>query len=504
MLIVIGHAAVGGTPFGRYRLLSLLGEGGMSEVWRAHDTVTDREVAIKLLPPKLSKDEEFQERFRRESHAAARLNTPHAVPIYDYGEIDGRLFVSMRLIEGRDLATVLADGPLAPTRALRVIEGVALALHAAHQAGLLHRDVKPSNILLDDNDFAYLIDFGIARATDDTRITKTGNAVGTFAYIAPERLDRHGKEDARVDIYSLACVLYECLTGEPPFTDDTIPRLMMAHLHFPPPRPSSARSDLPPQVDEVIATGMAKEPDRRYATTVELADAARNAITEPIGQPAPPPTAITEPIAQSTPAPALRPMTQQEPERVPAPPMIFNAGPPAPASSPAPPPAWPIPATARSSNRGRTVLIAAGALAFVVAIVAVVGIYALGKQRPPASSPTSSPASTAAPEPVAPNVVATEPAEGATVPAGPFKLKVTFDQRMTADTYSFVVIQGIAFPPCQMAPKISADGMTFSVDCTLAAGTHYALSFNGGSYMNFKNEVGVAAVPSVLHFSTAP
>ena len=121
-------------------------------------------MAIKVLPAKLSKDEEFQRRFRREAHAAARLETPHVVPIYDYGEIDGRLFVCMRLIKGRDLAAVLADGPLEPARAVRIIGQVAEALHAAHEIGLIHRDIKPSNILLDDRDFAYLIDFGIARA----------------------------------------------------------------------------------------------------------------------------------------------------------------------------------------------------------------------------------------------------------------------------------------------------------------------------------------------------
>src|ERR1700744_4346944 len=178
-----------GTPFGRYRLVELLGRGGMGEVWRAYDTDTDRIVAIKLLPAFLSDDEEFQQRFRREAHAAARLNNPHVIPIHNYGEIDCQLYVDMRLIEGRDLQTVLADGPLDPARAVRIIEQVAMALHAAHKVGLLHRDIKPSNFLLDDDDFAYLIDFGISRMIDETRITESGNTLGTFAYIAPERLD---------------------------------------------------------------------------------------------------------------------------------------------------------------------------------------------------------------------------------------------------------------------------------------------------------------------------
>src|ERR1700757_1314588 len=184
-----------GTPFGRYRLIEVLGRGGMGEVWRAHDTDTDRIVALKLLPAGLSEDDDFKRRFRREAHAAARLNSPHVIPIHHYGEIDGRLFVNMRLIEGRDLQAVLADGPMEPGRAVRIVEGVALALQAAHEVGLLHRDVKPSNILLDRNDFAYLIDFGIARAADETRLTKSGNAIGTFAYIAPERLESRAGED---------------------------------------------------------------------------------------------------------------------------------------------------------------------------------------------------------------------------------------------------------------------------------------------------------------------
>jgi hypothetical protein len=295
---------VEGTPFGRYRLIELLGRGGMGEVWRAHDTATNnRTVAIKLLPPQLAADPTFVQRFRREADAAARLNNPHIIPIHSYGEIDGRLYVDMRLIEGRDLQEVLADGPLEPGRAARIIEGVAKALHAAHEVGLLHRDVKPSNILLDRDDFAYLIDFGIARAADETRLTKSGNTIGTFQYIAPERLGAQAEEDARADIYSLACVLYECLTGHPPFAGDTMAGLVAAHLNTPPPQPSATQPKVSPQVDEVIATGMAKDPNQRYATTVELANAARDAITVPTQRPAPAPTLVDD-AASPTPPPA--------------------------------------------------------------------------------------------------------------------------------------------------------------------------------------------------------
>ena len=274
-----------GTPFGRYRLVELLGRGGMGEVWRAYDTVTDRIVAVKVLPARFGDNPEFQERFRREAHAASRLNSPHVIPIHTFGEIDGRLYVDMRLIEGRNLQTVLADGPLEPTRAVRIIDGVAKALHAAHKVGLVHRDVKPSNILLDDDDFPYLIDFGIARAAAETHLTSTGNTIGTFQYMAPERFGT-GQEDARADIYALACVLYECLTGRPPFAGDSVERLVAAHLSTPPPQPSSSQPEVPAQFDNVIASGMAKDPDQRYASTVDLANAARDAITVPTQRPA--------------------------------------------------------------------------------------------------------------------------------------------------------------------------------------------------------------------------
>jgi serine/threonine-protein kinase len=302
---------VEGTAFGRYQLLHLLGRGGMGEVWRAHDTDTDRIVAIKLLPAHFSENEDFKRRFRREAHAAARLNSPHVIPIHNYGEIDDRLYVDMRLIEGQDLQTVLADGPLDPPRAVRIVEQVALALHAAHKVGLVHRDVKPSNILLDENDFAYLIDFGIARAADETRLTKSGNTIGSFHYIAPERLDTGTEEDARADIYSLACVLYECLTGRPPFAEDSMARLVAAHLNTPPPQPSTTQPTVPPQLDHVISTGMAKDPNRRYATTVELASAAHDAVTTPV--PPPEATPLPEPPTQQAPAPVTPPAMAPRP-----------------------------------------------------------------------------------------------------------------------------------------------------------------------------------------------
>lgn len=296
-----------GTPFGRYRLLDRLGSGGMGEVRRAYDTNTGRDVAIKVLHAHFAKDSAFEQRFRREAYAAARLNNPHVVPIHDFGEIEGRLYVDMRLVEGSDLTSVLEAGPMDPRRAVHVIEQVASALHTAHQSGLVHRDVKPSNIMLDSEDFAYLIDFGIAHAITDTRLTGTGNAIGTYAYMAPERFT-DDPLDPRCDVYALACVLYECLTGAPPFTSQQPAQLVAAHLSTPPPRPSAVRPELPRAFDGVVAKGMAKQQDDRYATAKDLARAAAGALT---GPPAPPPT--PPPLTPTQQAPPQQTATQQVP-----------------------------------------------------------------------------------------------------------------------------------------------------------------------------------------------
>ena len=270
---------VEGTPFGRYRLQQLIGRGGMGEVWRAYDTETERDVALKLLPAQFAHDEEFIGRFRREARVAAGLNNPNVVPIHHFGEIGGTLYVDMQVIAGRDLQALLAAGPLPAGRAVRIVEQVASALRAAHAAGLVHRDVKPSNVLITADDFAYLIDFGLARSSEDDGLTVTGHTVGTFAYMAPERYEG-GQVDARTDVYSLACVLYQCLTGQRPFAGSGAQQ-MMAHLTVPPPRPSDVMPQLGRGFDEVIARGMAKDVRARYQRIEELAGAARAALDSP-------------------------------------------------------------------------------------------------------------------------------------------------------------------------------------------------------------------------------
>ncbi len=277
--------------FGPYRVESLIARGGMGEVLRAYDTRHDRVVALKLLAPEFGADREFQERFRREAHAVARLREPHVIPIHAYGEIDGRLYLDMRLVEGDDLGTRLATGgALAPAAAVDVVAQVAQALAAAHAEGLVHRDVKPSNVLVGATGFAYLVDFGIARAAGPgTELTATGGAVGTIDYMAPERFT-DAPTDHRVDVYSLACVLHQCLTGSKPFAATTAASLIGAHLHQPPPRPGNLRPGLPTAFDAVIARGMAKDPSARFGSVTELADAARAALggTSPVHATAPP------------------------------------------------------------------------------------------------------------------------------------------------------------------------------------------------------------------------
>ncbi|WP_406272710.1 serine/threonine-protein kinase PknD [Nocardia sp. NBC_00881] len=275
-----GDATLSAEAFGRYRLLSLLGQGGMGQVWRAHDSLTNRVVALKVLPERFADDEQLRERFRRECRAVAQLTEPHVIPIHDFGDIDGRLYLNMRLIEGTDLRKVISrEGALSPRRAVAIITQVAGALQAAHDAGLVHRDVKPTNILLGADEFASLIDFGIAHAADDRTLTTIGETIGTIAYMAPEEIGAEVKADARVDVYALTCVLYECLTGRPPFASAAgVQGVIAHHLHTPPPCPSTTTPDVPTAFDAVIAKGMAKNPDERYQTVRELAAAASAAV----------------------------------------------------------------------------------------------------------------------------------------------------------------------------------------------------------------------------------
>ncbi|MGY1609704.1 MULTISPECIES: serine/threonine-protein kinase [unclassified Geodermatophilus] len=360
--------------FGPYRLEERIGRGGMGEVYRAFDTEQQRTVALKVLAEDLATERGYRERFRREAHAAARLSEPHVVPIHRYGEIDGRLFLDMRLVRGRDLATVISEeGPLAPARAVSVVGQVAHALDAAHAEGLVHRDVKPSNVLLSgtgDDEFVYLVDFGIARSIAGdggaTALTQVGSAVGSADYMAPERfLERPA--DARADVYSLACVLFEALTGRRPFPVTGLAPQMWAHLNEVPPPVSRLRPGVPPALDAVVARGLAKDPADRWPSAGALAAAARRALTPPA---AVPPVAHTRPAAPP-PGPSVAAAAAPRPPQ----------SPPLPAAPPAPPPA------------GRRPLLPAALLtaAALLAAVLVVVVLTAGSGGAPAADPPDRP-----------------------------------------------------------------------------------------------------------------
>jgi tRNA A-37 threonylcarbamoyl transferase component Bud32 len=266
-----------GTAFGKYNIISLRGKGGMGEVYEAYDTDKKRTVALKILADALSNDETFRTRFQRESHAAAILQEPHVIPIHDWGEIDGRLYIDMRLVQGQTLDELIAKGPLEPSRAVAIIGQIGAALDAAHAEGLMHRDIKPHNVIVTEADFAYLVDFGIAETGGNTRLTTAGTPIGTVNYMAPERFTEQ-KATPAVDVYALACVLYESLTGDSPFARDSLENLVAAHLASPPPRPSVTNSRVPAKFDAVIARGMAKNADDRYGTAGGLVRAAQQAM----------------------------------------------------------------------------------------------------------------------------------------------------------------------------------------------------------------------------------
>ena len=415
----------------------------MGEVYEAEDTVKDRVVALKLLPEGVSHDPVFRKRLQREAHSAGRLQEPHVVPIHDYGEIDGVLYVDMRMINGSDLRKILKNfGPMTPARAVAIVRQIASALDAAHEGGVMHRDVKPENILVNRDDFAYLVDFGIANAATDEKLTELGTAVGTYAYMAPERFSGD-VVTYRADIYALACVLHECLTGSQPYSGDSVSVVITAHLMSDIPRPSVQRPGIPAAFDAVIARGMAKKPDDRYASAGDLAMAATDALTArdqdqaetilqrgaaatmpgmAIGpaatmaaQPPPPPFGATPtpgippppPPFGATPTPGVPPppppfgATPASFAATPPPQQYGFTGPPTPPTGGGawPPPPPPLPGATppgqkpKGGNKGP--LIAIGAIVGVIVLaLAGIGIFLLVKPEDHEAGPTMTTAST--------------------------------------------------------------------------------------------------------------
>ena len=353
-----------GTVFAGYRVDALLGRGGMSVVYKAEHIRLGRKVALKVLAAPLAHDESYRERFVRESQRAADLDHPNVIPIYDAGEIeggdsDGLLYIAMRYVEGSDLRTILRrDGPLGVGKTIFVLDQVASALDAAHDRDLIHRDVKPSNILVaEPSEHVYLTDFGVAKQTTAPDLTRTGMFIGTVDYAAPEQIEGLTL-DGRVDVYALGCMLYECLAGRPPFDREAEVAVMHAHLTTPPPKLTDVQPELPKELDRVIAKAMAKSRDDRFATAPELVDAAQAAVIQRrstgtkheqahVEQPAPPPAEARDDAAAAPPTPPPEPAADPAPpaaepspaEPVPAPVSTPVAAAEAPGvSAPAPPP----------------------------------------------------------------------------------------------------------------------------------------------------------------------
>jgi serine/threonine protein kinase len=448
-----------------YRLEEQIGQGGMAVVYRARDERLDRRVALKLLVPALAMDAAFRQRFIRESRAAAAVDHPNIIPIYEAGEASGSLFIAMRYVQGGDVKSLLERrGPLPAWRAWSIISQVAAALDAAHAYGLVHRDVKPANMLLDTTaaaagqgrvlpddrpEHVYLSDFGISKQSlSASNLTMSGQFVGTLDYIAPEQIDGHNV-DGRADQYSLACAAYELLSGTPPFRREQGLAMITAHLAEPPPSLAARRDDLPAVVDRVLASAMAKSPDGRYATCAQFATDLGRSLGLVPGAPEPPgmpqhagPGAGGQAwpaagLAGGIPGPDARPAQQLTPggppnvrspqdrpgapppagyqqgagvTRGPRPTAIYG-GAPGDAGGAWPPgpgePGWEQPAPARRS-RGK---IAAVAIAAVAIAAAAVAIVLVSHHSPPAvqgvaasgsSSASSSPSSARSPSPSSP------------------------------------------------------------------------------------------------------
>jgi Protein kinase domain len=413
-LAELGPGLGPGARIAGYWLEEQIGRGGMAVVFRARDERLHRLVALKVLAPALAGDDEFRLRFIRESRAAAAVDDPHIIPVFDAGEAAGALFIAMRFVPGGDVySLVRGTGPLSAARAVAIVSPVASALDAAHAAGLVHRDVKPANMLLDTRpgrpDHVYLSDFGLSKGavSMSTGLTGAGHFMGTLDYISPEQIEGE-RADGRADQYALACSAYEMLTGAPPFRAGEPAALMYAQLRQPPPALTSRRPDLPPAADQVLARALAKNPADRYASCREFADALRAAFglasydsgPEPV-PPAEHPPAAERPAAAEHPpqeedAPALehapagpaRPTSADGVPR-PAPPTrpaapgrhAAAAAPPAPSAPPAPParsarPAAfgrPAPASRRPSRR----VILAALVAVLVLAAAAIGAYLL-------------------------------------------------------------------------------------------------------------------------------
>jgi serine/threonine protein kinase/DNA-binding beta-propeller fold protein YncE len=392
-----------GSVLGGYRIEGVAGEGGMGRVYRATQLALNRQVAVKVIVPELAHDADFRARFQRESELSASIDHPNVIPVYEAGEADGRLFIAMRWVEGTDLRSVIiSEGRLDPSRIVAIVEQVAAALDAAHSGGLVHRDVKPANVMMTSThggEHVYLTDFGLTkRAGSATQLTKTGAFVGTPDYMAPEQI-KGERADARADVYALGCLLFHALSGRPPYDRDTEVAKMYAQLHDPPPTLTDSVPGGAVGLDAVIARALAKEASGRYPSAGDLARAARAALTGTMpalperslatglaapGAVTPPPTpAGAGPTAASPPpaAPSPPPASASPPPAAPSPPPA-SATPPPTAATPAPPAgppaAGPGPPRPPAPARRSPLPIVVGALLAVLVIggvLAAAGVF---------------------------------------------------------------------------------------------------------------------------------
>jgi DNA-binding beta-propeller fold protein YncE/predicted Ser/Thr protein kinase len=361
-----------GAVIAGYRIEHVAGRGGMGVVYRATQLALDRPAALKVIAPELADDVMFRERFKRESHTAASIDHPNVIPVYEAGETDGQLYIAMRYVEGTDLRDLIRrEGSLSPERTVRVIEQVAAALDAAHRRGLVHRDVKPANVLLtqDGDEHVYLTDFGLTKhAASVAGMTKTGQFIGTLDYTSPEQI-KGEQADARADVYALGCVLFQALAGRVPFERDSEVAKLYAHLSEEPPTLTSVAPSVPGPLDAVVEQALAKERDERYASAGEFARAARGALeaTQPRAAPTIPagPTPTAEPTAPAPatpPTPATVPSAREQP----------------------PPPAAPPPQRAPAPGRPRRPLVLAlaalAAVGVLGAALAVAGVFDAGDE----------------------------------------------------------------------------------------------------------------------------
>jgi YVTN family beta-propeller protein len=382
-----------------YRIESVAGQGGMGVVYRATQLALGRPVAIKLIATELAHDVSFRQRFQRESQIAASIDHPNVIPVYEAGESDGSLFLAMRYVDGTDLGALVGrEGRLEPGRAVRIVAQIAAALDAAHRRALVHRDVKPANVLLAaEDEHVYLTDFGLTkRTTSAAALTRTGMFVGTLDYCAPEQI-RGEPSDGRADVYALGCVLFRCLTGEAPYERDSDVAKMYAHLNDPIPTVTALAPEVPAALDGVLANALAKEPDERFSTAGELAQAALTALA---GTPMPAPAPVTPPrAAVSMAAPA------------PAPVSVAPAAPPPPPSAPSAAPSAVEPEEELPwAQRHRVAIGGTLGTVFAVALIAVVlsaaGVIGGSEEKGSAAkqvaaTPTATPAATATPPPAA-------------------------------------------------------------------------------------------------------